>query len=203
MRIELDKLHKDFVVVPIDKASINASFICKNHYADVIKSELKFSLQTENDNTYEHVNTTSKEIIKSHSDMLNKFDLGVEGGDVLTCLYWSPKLHKDPIGERYIIASPECSVKPLLKDVTSILKLFQSNLKHFHDKNRIVDFSTLYTKIPHNLLKDAMKEIVDFCFEGGYLMGSILREMVHSGGNLREISGFILNKISKIFLIFS
>ena len=206
VKIELDKLHKDFVVVPIDKASNNVSFICKNHYADVIKSELKFSLQTDNYNTYEHVNTPSNEIIKSHSDMLNKFDLVLkEEMKVLACLYWSPKLHKDPIGERYIIASPECSVKPLLKDVTSILKLFQSNLKHFHDKNRIwtnvsnfwviqnnqpvvdriskinnakkaksirtFDFSTLYTKIPHNLLKDAMKEIVDFCFKGGLSYG--------------------------------
>ena len=75
MKIELDKLHKDFVVVPIDKASNNVPFICKNHYAEVIKSELKFSLQTENYNTYEHVNTPSNEIMKSHSDMLNKFDL--------------------------------------------------------------------------------------------------------------------------------
>ena len=31
---------------------------------------------------------------------------------------------------------------------------------------RTFDFSTLYTKIPHNLLKDALKEIVDFCFKG-------------------------------------
>ena len=133
--------------------------------------------------------------------MLNKFDLVLkEEMKVLACLYWSNKLHKDPIGERCIIAAPECSVKPLLKDVTSILKLFQSNLKQFHDKNRIstnvsnfwviqnnqpvveriskinnakkaksirtFDFSTLYTKIPHNLLKDAMKEIVDLCFKG-------------------------------------
>ena len=58
--------------------------------------------------------------------MINKFDLVLkEEMKVLACLYWSPKLHKDPIGERYIIASPECSVKPLLKDVTSILKLFR------------------------------------------------------------------------------
>ena len=81
-------------------------------------------------------------------------------------------------------------MKPLLKDATCILKLFQNNIKNFHDKNRIwtnkqnnkpvidriskinnskkaksirtFDFSTLYTKIPHNLLKDALKEIVDF-----------------------------------------
>ena len=36
---------------------------------------------------------------------------------------------------------------------------------------RTFDFSTLYTKIPHNLLKAAMKEIVDFCFKGGLSHG--------------------------------
>ena len=29
------------------------------------------------------------------------------------------------------------------------------------------DFTTLYTKIPHNLRIDALNEIVDFCFDGG------------------------------------
>ena len=29
------------------------------------------------------------------------------------------------------------------------------------------DFSTLYTKIPHNELKKVMNEICDFCFQGG------------------------------------
>ena len=29
------------------------------------------------------------------------------------------------------------------------------------------DFSTLYTKIPHHLLRDALFEIVEFCFKGG------------------------------------
>ena len=39
-KAELIRLHKDFIVVPIDKASSNVSFICKNHYADIIKREL-------------------------------------------------------------------------------------------------------------------------------------------------------------------
>ena len=29
------------------------------------------------------------------------------------------------------------------------------------------DFSTLYTKIPHNKLLQVMDELVDFCFQGG------------------------------------
>ena len=130
----------------------------------------------------------------------------------LPSMYWIPKLHKNPIGERFIIASPECSVKPLLKDVTNILKLFQNNVSNYHDRRRVwtnvsnfwviqnnrpvteriakinrpvteriakinntkkartvrtFDFSTLYTKIPHHLLKGALEDIVDFCFKGG------------------------------------
>ena len=36
---------------------------------------------------------------------------------------------------------------------------------------RTFDFSTLYTKIPHNLLKEALFEIVDFVFKGGISNG--------------------------------
>ena len=36
---------------------------------------------------------------------------------------------------------------------------------------RTFDFSTLYTKIPHNLLLNALNEIVDFCFKGGISFG--------------------------------
>ena len=118
----------------------------------------------------------------------------------LPSMYWIPKLHKNPIGERFIIASPECSIKTLLKDVTCILKLLQYNVSNYHDKRRVwtnvsnfwviqnnrpvteridkcnnakkaktvrtFDFSTLYTKIPHHLLKVALEDIVDFCFNG-------------------------------------
>ena len=112
-------------------------------------------------------------------------------------------MHKTPVGERFIIASPKCSTKPLLKDATNILS--QHNIENFHNKNRIwtgisnfwvvqnnspvtgritkinknkkgnsirtFDFSTLYTKIPHIVLLNALYEIVDFCFKGGISYG--------------------------------
>ena len=51
-------------------------------------------------------------------------------------MYWIPKMHKNPIGERFIIASPKCSLKTLLKYATSILKLFQKQIQAYHDKER-------------------------------------------------------------------
>ena len=51
----------------------------------------------------------------------------------LPSMYWMQKIQKTPVGERFIIASPKCSVTPLLKDV--ILKLFQKQVESFHDKS--------------------------------------------------------------------
>ena len=142
-------------------------------------------------------------------------------------------MHKTPVGECFIIASPKCSLKPLLKDITSILKLFQKQIESFHDKNRVwvgvsnfwiiqnnkpdvdrirkisakkravpvrtFDFSTLYTKIPHNLLKEALFEILDFVFKGGISNGVYVTKMVQFGGNLLGISRYTLNCQLKLF----
>ena len=206
---ELKRLQNDFVIVPIDKAANNIAFICKQHYAEIIFSELNYSQILSNaspSDTYEFITKSSSDIIQEHRSILSKHDLKMEEGmDCLPSMYWIPKLHKNPVGNRFIIASPKCSLKALLKDVTPILKLFQNQIKSFHDKNRVwtgvsnfwiiqnntpvveridkinhkkkafsirtFDFSTLYTKIPHQLLKGALSEIVDFCFKGGISKG--------------------------------
>ena len=208
-KTELKRLQNDFVIVPIDKAANNIAFICKQHYAEIIFSELNYSQILSNaspSDTYEFITKSSSDIIQEHRSILSKHDLKMEEGmDCLPSMYWIPKLHKNPVGNRFIIASPKCSLKALLKDVTPILKLFQNQIKSFHDKNRVwtgvsnfwiiqnntpvveridkinhkkkafsirtFDFSTLYTKIPHHLLKGALSEIVDFCFKGGISKG--------------------------------
>ena len=53
---------------------------------------------------------------------------------------------------------------------------------------RKLDFSTLYTKIPHNLIKEALFEIVDFVFKGGISNVVYVTKMVRFGGNLWGIS---------------
>ena len=45
-------------------------------------------------------------------------------------------------------------------------------IEKINNRNKAVtistfDFATLYTKIPHKLLIDALNEVVDFAFEGG------------------------------------
>ena len=93
-----------FVIVPIDKAANNISFICKQHYANVIVSELKFGVdQTNNvDNTYEPISESSSDIISSHRIFLSEYEHQMkEGMDCLASMYWIPKMHKTPVGERF------------------------------------------------------------------------------------------------------
>ena len=130
----------EFVTLVTSTAANNISFICKQHYANVIVSELKFGVdQTNNDdNTYEPISESSSDIISSHRIFLSEYQHQMkEGMDCLPSMYWIPKMHKSPVGERFIIASPKCSLKPLLKDATSILKLFQKQIQSYHDKERI------------------------------------------------------------------
>ena len=113
----------------------------------------------------------------------------------LPYLYWTPKLHKSPVKHRFIASStakqlsslltkiltviktgPEnyCSIKTsytgvnnmwILKNSTNLL----SSLGHLgvHRATSIQTFgvSTLYTSIPHDLLKSLMNNIINNAFK--------------------------------------
>ena len=113
-------------------------------------------------------------------------------------MHWTPKMHKTPVGARFIIGSKCSSLKPLGKDITRIFKVifhhkrryyrkvgFFSGLNNFWcvDKSSDItntldrfnrkgkalsvssfDFSTLYTKIPHDKLIDVLGKLVDSTF---------------------------------------
>ena len=121
-KIELNKLQQHFVIVPIDKAAKNISFICKRHYAQVIAAELKYSSTNHvrsEDDTYEYDLTKSLDVsidvVNSHKLTLSNLNLPLkEDMECLPSMYWMPKMHT-PLGERFIIASHKCSVKPCLK----------------------------------------------------------------------------------------
>ena len=45
--------------------------------------------------------------------------------------YWLPKMHKNPIGSRFIAASSACTTKPLSQLLTSSLKLITTHFKQY------------------------------------------------------------------------
>ena len=49
-------------------------------------------------------------------------------------MYWMPKMHKNTIKARFIIASPKSYIKSLSRNVTSIFRLFCRQIQTYNDK---------------------------------------------------------------------
>ena len=127
IRAALENVQKDFVVVPIDKATGNIALVCKRFYASVIAKELGLGNNNTTDTYNSRNNTSTDTIIKSNiNDLKSKF--GIDDVNIVNqCLphmYWLPKMHKSPIKARFIIASPKSSIKPLSQAITSAFRLF-------------------------------------------------------------------------------
>ena len=176
--------------MPIDKAANDVAFICEHFYVLTIIKELNLDChlsKQDDNNTYTFINNKTKdEIIKEHKLYLSKRKINLANNmQDLPVMYWIPKMHKNPISFRFIIASPVCSIKPLSKDIASMFKLLYEKVERFHTKGKVwlgietfwtiqnsypvisnisklsktkaaksmstSDFSTLYTKIPHDL----------------------------------------------------
>ena len=196
----LNELHEKYVITPVDKASGNVAIICKRFYAQVLLEEL--NINATNENTYEKVtNKTEEQIIKTHITNLKKFKHTIDVEmKKLPLMYWIPKIHKTPTKSRFIVAGVKCTVKPLAKSITTVLKKFYEQIENYNkvrhyysgvktfwcvqNKDPILDsitslnerkraksvstfdFSTLYTKIPHDKLIEVLDSLIDFCWKG-------------------------------------
>ena len=54
----------------------------------------------------------------------------------LSYMYWMPKMNKNPIKARFIVASPKSSIKPLARTITSVFRLFFRQIQTYNDKCR-------------------------------------------------------------------
>ena len=118
----------------------------------------------------------------------------------LPYLYWLPKLHKQPIRQRFIAGSAKCTTTPLSKMLSDVLLFLQSQLRLKDDEfiqqtgvRRLFvvesfeevtwflskwqseqfsllssgDFSTMYTNIPHQDLKDILRSVFEEAWQIG------------------------------------
>ena len=196
----LENLHRNYVLVPIDKAANNIAIVCKRYYVEVILNEI--GIIGAGNSTYSKVERTEQEIVDENVRESEAFGFGVTDKEkCLPSMYWIPKMHKTPIGHRFIIASKLCSTKQISKAVSNVFKLlfnqtqrYHSNAKYFKNFNifwvlqnvepvlekineinrkrraksiSTYDFSTLYTKIPHNQLIERLSRVIDQCGETG------------------------------------
>ena len=176
----LNIFQEQYVMCPIDKAANNIAFTCKKYYVQVLLKEL--GLLSATLNTYQQVNDTLHNILQQQNNALESV-FGLKNNDeefnCLPCIYWLPKMHKIPSGARFIIAGKKCINKQLSKHVTSAFKLCLSRIGAYHKKTYYFsrartfwyistsNFSTLYTKIPHDKLLDILSKVIDFVFKGG------------------------------------
>ena len=135
-------LKEDFVIVPIDKAANNVPFIGKHFYALTIIKELNLACHLSNqddNNTCTFINNKTKDqIIKEPKLYLSKHKINLANNmQDLPVMYWILKMHKNPISFHFIIASPIYSIKPLLKDLTSVFKLFYEKVERYYTKRKV------------------------------------------------------------------
>lgn len=126
----LKDLHKDFVLVPTDKASNNIAVVCKKFYIEQSLKELDIyhdAVSGQNDiNTYMKVDKNPQDIINRHKRYM-KSQLKIDTlTEKLPFLYWIPKMHKKPYSkQRYIAASYACTTKDISAILTKCLKLVE------------------------------------------------------------------------------
>ena len=156
----LDNIHKDFVVVPIDKATGNIALVCKRFYASVITRELGLNNNSSTD-TYKNAGGLSANGIIDGNIRDLKIKFGIDNISIenhqLPNMYWMPKMHKNPIKARFIIASPKSSIKPLARTITSIFRLFFRQIQTCNDKCRFfTDVNTFWVVQNNKPVIDAM-----------------------------------------------
>ena len=90
----LEKLHREFVLVPIDKAANNIAIICKRHYIEVIFKEIGH-LGDERNNTYVQPGRKATELKSKNNEYTTRLKFQTEADDhILPVMYWTPKMHK-------------------------------------------------------------------------------------------------------------
>ena len=50
-------------------------------------------------------------------------------------MYWLPKMHKTPVGARFIVASYYCSTNPLSDTISQIFIMIFNTVESFHNKS--------------------------------------------------------------------
>ena len=132
----LEKLHRRFLFVTIDKASNKFAFICKQFYITKLMSEVGLNDDTPS-RIYFQVSITKEKIINAKITYCKKLDIHVNDKDkTLPITYWLPKMHKTPIGSRFIIAFKTCSTKQLYHTFSKVFKVIYNHVEYIYGESR-------------------------------------------------------------------
>ena len=128
----LSDLHNKYVFVTADKAPNNIIIICKRYYIETSIKELALdncSTPTGN-STYTSCQMSSEDIVNTHDTVMKSLGIELSEEDKrLPYLYWTPKLHKSPVKDRFIASSIKCATKQLSSLLTKILTAIYTGLE--------------------------------------------------------------------------
>ena len=180
----------NYVLVPADKAAKNVEVVRRLYYINTLKRELvdtnAYKLQP---------SLSERVIVDGHGchTALHFGVKAKENQDKVPTLYWLPKLHNKPYKARFIANSSSCTTTELSKLLTSCLRAVKSMLssivkRYMRDPVKTYfgllkiqvklkardfnatslstyDFSTLYTTLPHNSIKDKLTDLIERTFQ--------------------------------------
>ncbi|WP_456235821.1 hypothetical protein [Soonwooa purpurea] len=156
----LKELHNKFVITPIDKAANNVAFICKRYYIERLLSEV--GLNGMSSATYKISTRDPNEIILNNIELCEKLGLNMESKmKKMPTMYWIPKMHKKPIGARFIVASKVCSTKPISKVVSGVFQMIFNQVNKFHLKSKFYSNFNLFWVINNSQHVTEKLEIIN------------------------------------------
>ena len=102
-------------------------------------------------NTYSISKLNSDAINSTNFELCEQLHLDIpKDADTLPAMYWIPKMHKAPIGARFIIAAKRCSIKPLSKAIMKVFKLIYKQIENFHAKGKFYSNYNLFWVIQNS-----------------------------------------------------
>ena len=140
---ELNQLHEKYVLTPVDKTSKNIAITCKPFYLETIYKELYSNTDCDSMfgnlftvNVYSETSLTEPEAVSKHHEHMRNIHMpfNVDKFNSLPFIYMTPKFHKVPIKFRFIVASSNCSTKPLSNAISKALKQVRLNRMYYCEK---------------------------------------------------------------------
>ena len=135
---EVETLHRDFVIVPVDKASNNFALVCKRLYVERMNTELGVAFQAgglvfKGNDVYVPTGEMESDIMARHDQFTNRF-CGIELDEdnrSIPLLWASVKFHKNPVKYRFIAGAKSSSMKPIAITLTKYLSALKDHWRRY------------------------------------------------------------------------
>lgn len=167
---DLLALQKKFVFIPTDKASNNISVVCKKFYMESLHQEICSSA------TFTETPLSAKDVTLEHTAFLKQY--GLKSSGKIPFLYWISKLHKHPLGKRFITSGKGGTLEKLSVNIgiclKTILKIILSDARYHKGKTGISKCFVINNRDPvvnfmkNNMNNERNKNVKTFDFETLY-----------------------------------